>query len=93
MNAPEIITTNAQHNMFQSFMSTHHYSQSIPNVKDFIDYLTYIYIYIYIFHPRYLHNDIFRYMTLEITQDISAVISLCTAKLIVANFLKWKVGT
>ena len=28
------------------------------------------------FHPRYLHNDIFRYMTSEITQDISPDISL-----------------
>ena len=41
-------------------------------------------MYIYnIFHPRYLHYDIFRYMTHEITQDISgcyfmAVISCCT---------------
>ncbi len=25
----------------------------------------------YLFHPRYLHNDIFRYMTREITHDIS----------------------
>ncbi len=28
----------------------------------------------YLFHPRYLHNDIFRYMTLEITQDISRLL-------------------
>ena len=28
-------------------------------------------VYIYFFHPRYLHNDIFRYMTREITHDIS----------------------
>ncbi len=28
----------------------------------------------YLFHPRYLHNDIFRYMTGEITQDISSKI-------------------
>ncbi len=27
--------------------------------------MEYICIYIYIFHPRYLHNDIFRYMTLK----------------------------
>ncbi len=25
----------------------------------------------YLFHPRYLHNDIFMYMTREITHDIS----------------------
>ncbi len=30
-----------------------------------------IYIYIYLFHPRYLHNDIYRYVTSEISQDIS----------------------
>ncbi len=27
--------------------------------------------YIYLFHPRYLHNDIFRYLTREISHDIS----------------------
>ena len=32
--------------------------------------------YIYLFHPRYLHNDIFRYVTCEITHDISR----CTAQ-------------
>ncbi len=35
-----------------------------------------MYIYIYLFHPRYLHNDIFRYMTHEITHYISR----CTAQ-------------
>ncbi len=37
----------------------------------YINIYIYIYIYIYIFHPRYLHNDIFRYVTREISQDIS----------------------
>ncbi len=32
------------------------------------------YIYIYILHSKYLHNDIFRYMMLEITQDISMLL-------------------
>ncbi len=35
-----------------------------------IGYICYI-LYIYLFHPRYLHNDIFRYMTCEITHDVS----------------------
>ncbi len=30
-----------------------------------------MYIYIYLFHARYLHNDIFRYVTSEISQDIT----------------------
>ena len=38
----------------------------------------YIYIYIYIFHPRYLHNDIFRYMTCYFTYFTL----YCTGKLI-----------
>ncbi len=29
---------------------------------------------LYLLHPRYLHNDIFRYMTREITQDISLLL-------------------
>ncbi len=45
-------------------------------------YTIYIYNYICLFHPRYLHNDIFRYMTCEITHDISrhfkVVFSPCT---------------
>ncbi len=36
--------------------------------------------YIYLFHPRYLHDDIFRYMTLEITHLFHAVISGYTAQ-------------
>ncbi len=33
-------------------------------------YATQYYMIIYLFHPRYLHNDIFRYMTCEITHHI-----------------------
>ncbi len=33
-----------------------------------------IYIYIYLFHPRYLHNDIFRYNLFHVTD-------VCTGKL------------
>ncbi len=46
----------------------------------------YIYIYMYIFHPRYLHNDIFRYMTCEITHDISAVLCKLITLVVIANF-------
>ncbi len=50
------------------------------------EWILYIYIYyIYLFHPRYLHNDIFRLLDREITHDISrcyfAVISLLHAVL------------
>ena len=30
-----------------------------------------MYLYVFLFHPIYLHSDNFRYMTHEITQDIS----------------------
>ncbi len=30
--------------------------------------------YIYLFHPRYLHNDIVRYVTHKITHDISQLL-------------------
>ena len=46
-------------------------------------------IYVYLFHPRYLHTDIFRSMTSEITHDISfmVVISHVLRKLITLVFI------
>ncbi len=37
---------------------------STGNITGQVGHHIYIYIYIYIFHPRYLHNDIFRYLTM-----------------------------
>ncbi len=44
-----------------------------------------IYIYKYLFHPRYLHDDIFRYMTHEITHDISSLYCCKLITLVASN--------
>ncbi len=46
-------------------------SNLIDRFESIMVHIIYIYT-IYLFHPRYLHNGIFRYMTPEITQDISS---------------------
>ncbi len=55
----------------------------------------YIYIYLFIFHPRYLHSDIFRYMTLEITHSryftsvISTILLYCYTAHYPCSYSNW----
>ncbi len=49
-----------------------------------------MYIYIYLFHARYLHNDIFRYVTREISHNISwcylmAVLRMLITRVVIAT--------
>ncbi len=55
-------------------------------------------IYIYIFHPRYLHNDIFRYVTLRypmishgsyLMAVLMAVLHKLITRVIIATGLAW----
>ncbi len=50
----------------------------------------YVYLFIYLFQARFFHNDIFRYVTREISQDISwcylvAVLSKLITRVVIAT--------
>ncbi len=51
----------SHHSTQRTFTHTHKKATTTTTTTKYI--YIYIYIYIYLFHPRYLHNDIFRYVT------------------------------